>query len=381
MDFSLTPTQLKEQEDIKEWASSVLNDGLAEREKNYQFNFDGWRRSIAKKLPGLIVPERYNGRDLDPISLAAIFEALGNGSRDNGFNFALNAHLWGCVHPVNIFGNDAQKQKYLPLLAGGEWIGALAASERDAGSDIFSLQTKAVKKHDCYVLNGSKMFVTNAPVTDLFVILAATNPSAGAFGLTAFLVEKDHPGLQIGKNLKKMGLHTAQMSEIFFEECVISAENRLGAEGAGMGIFNQIMEWERGFIMATAVGTMERQIASCILYAQNRKQFQKKIGSFTAISDKLIEMRLRWETSRLFLYKFAWLKKQGLTAMIQAAMNKLKISESWIKVSEDALKIHGGYGYLKATEVERDLRDALGSQFYSGTPEMQKQILTQLMKL
>ena len=382
MDFSLTAIQLKQQEEIREWSKSVLDAGLTEREKQRQFNSGGWQKSVEKGLPGLIIPDSFGGRQLDPVSLTATLEALGNGSQDNGFNFALNAHLWGCVHPINVFGNDRQKQKYLSLLASGECIGALAASEVDAGSDIFSLKCTADKKQDKYVLNGGKVFVTNAPVAGLFLVLAVTDFSRGAIGgLSAFLIQKDAPGFRIGANLEKMGLHTAAMSEVFLEEVVVSIDDRLGAEGAGFAIFNSIMEWERGFIMSTAVGAMERQIANCAAYAKQRQQFQQPIGKFQAVADMLVEMRLQWETSRLFLYKFAWLKAQKLSAIPEAAMTKLTISEAWIKLSEAAQQIHGGYGYLAETGVERDLRDALGSRFYSGTSNLQKQIIARMMNL
>jgi alkylation response protein AidB-like acyl-CoA dehydrogenase len=311
----------------------------------------------------------------------AALEGLGRGSRNNGFSFALNAHLWGCVEPIAAFGSDEQKQVYLPRLANGEWIGALGASEREAGSDIFSLKTRAVKRDDAYVLSGGKMLITNAPVADVHIVLATVDPTRGAFGLTAFIVERGTPGLEVSGSIDKMGLSTAQMGELTLEDCVVPARNRLGSEGAGLAIFNHTMEWERGFIMSFAVGAMERQLEACIAYARARQQFGQPIAQFQAVADRLVDMRVRWETSRLMLYRFAWLKQEQRAAQAEAAMTKLAISEAWVRSCEDAMRLYGGYGFLTETGVERELRDALGSLSYSGTAEMQRRVMARWMKL
>jgi hypothetical protein len=381
MEFSLTSEQTERQRRIREWAERSLNDDLEARDRARMFNRDGWRASAQLGLVGLVAPSRYGGAELDPVSTMSALEALGRGSRDNGFNFALNAHLWGCVNPLATFGTEEQKLAYLPRLTSGEWIGALAASERQAGSDIFSLRTRATKRADAYVLAGDKMFITNAPVADVFVVLATLDPTRGAFGLTAFLVERGTPGLRVGERIDKMGLSTAQMGEVVLDGCAVPARNRLGPEGGGLAVFNQIMEWERGFIMAPAVGAMERQLEACIIYARERRQFDQPIGQFQAVAHRLVDMRVRWEASRLLLYRFAWLKREPRAAHAEAAMTKLAISEAWVRSCEDALRVYGGYGYLTETGVERDLRDALGSLSYSGTAEMQRQILARWMEI
>jgi len=381
MEFSLTSEQTERQRRIREWAERSLNDDLEARDRARTFNRDGWRAAAQLGLVGLVAPSRYGGAELDPVSTMSALEALGRGSRDNGFNFALNAHLWGCVNPIVAFGTEEQKLAYLPRLASGEWIGALAASERQAGSDIFSLQARATMRDDAYVLAGEKMFITNAPVADLFVVLATLDPTRGAFGLTAFLVERGTPGLRVGERIDKMGLSTAQMGELALDGCAVPARNRLGPEGAGLAIFNQIMEWERGFIMAVAVGAMERQLEACLAYARERRQFGRPIGQFQAIADRLVDMRVRLETSRLLLYRFAWLKREQRAALAESAMTKLSVGEAWVRSCEDAMRIYGGYGYLTDTGVERDLRDALGSLYYSGTAEMQRQIVARWMEL
>ena len=327
------------------------------------------------------MPVRYGGPGLDPVSTAAALEALGRGSRDNGFSFAINAHLWGCVNPILAFGTDAQREAYLPRLTNGEWIGALGATEREAGSDIFSLKTRATRRDDAYVLSGGKTLITNAPVADVHIVLATLDPQRGAFGLTAFIVERGTPGLRVSERIDKMGLATAQMGELALEECIVPARQRLGAEGAGLAIFNHTMEWERGFILSFAVGAMERQLEACVAYARGRKQFGQPIAQFQALSDRLGDMRVRWETARLVLYRFAWLKQEQKAAPAEAAMTKLALSEAWVRSCEDAMRIYGGYGFLTRTGVERELRDALGSLSFSGTAEMQRRVIAGLMQL
>jgi alkylation response protein AidB-like acyl-CoA dehydrogenase len=381
VDFSLTQQQTERQRRIREWAEWALNDDLATRDRDRAFNRDAWRASADLGLPGLVAPSAHSGAELDPISAMSALEALGRGSRDNGFSFALNAHLWGCVHPLASFGSDEQQRAYLPRLASGDWIGALAATERAAGSDIFSLRTRAARRGDEYVLAGDKALITNAPVADLFVVLATVDQARGAFGLTAFLVERGTSGLRVSAPVEKMGLSTAQMGEVVLDGCAVPARNRLGAEGSGLAIFNHTMEWERGFIMAFAVGAMERTLEASLAYARQRRQFDRPIGEFQAVASRLVDMRLRWETARLLLYRFAWLKQEGRAALAEAAMAKLAISESWVRSCEDAMRIHGGYGYLTETGIERELRDALASLSYSGTGEIQRQVVARWMEI
>ena len=381
MEFSLTSEQIGRQRRIREWAERSLNDDLEARDRARTFNRDGWRASAQLGLVGLVAPSRYGGAELDPVSTMSALEALGRGSRDNGFNFALNAHLWGCVNPLAAFGTEEQKLAYLPRLTSGEWIGALAATEREAGSDVFSLQTRATKRDDAYVLAGHKMLITNAPVADVLLVLATLDPGRVAFGLTAFLVERGTPGLRVSERVDKMGLSTAQMGEVVLDGCAVPARNRLGPEGGGLAIFNHIMEWERGFIMASAVGAMERQLEACLAYARERRQFDRPIGQFQAVAHRLVDMRVRWEASRLLLYRFAWLKREPRAALAEAAMTKLSVSEAWVRSCEDAMRIYGGYGYVTEIGVERDLRDALGSLYYSGTAEMQRQVVARWMEI
>jgi alkylation response protein AidB-like acyl-CoA dehydrogenase len=304
---------------------------------------------------------------------------LGYGCRDNGLIFALNAQMWSVQHPIATVGSEAQKAAYLPRLINGELIGAHGMTEPDSGSDAYSLRMRAEKQDEGYLLNGSKTFVTSAPVADLAIVFASTNPKLKNWGITAFIVERGTPGFHLGKAIPKMGLRTAPMGELILADCYIPAANRLGKEGQGAYIFNSSMEWERSCILAANIGAMERQLEECIRYAKQRQQFNKPIGKFQSVSNRIADMKVRLETARLLLYKVAWLKKQGQNATLDAAIAKLYLSEAFVQSSMDAIRIHGGYGYTTEFEVERDLRDAIGGTIYSGTSDIQRNIISRLM--
>jgi hypothetical protein len=308
-------------------------------------------------------------------------EGLGYGCGDNGLIFALNAQLWSVELPILTFGTEEQKQRYLPGLCSGELIGAHGMTEPNSGSDAYSLRTRAEPCTGGYVLNGTKTFVTNAPVADLAVAFATVDPAKGIGGITAFLVEKGMPGFRISRDLDKMGLRTASMAELIFEDCFVPVENRLGPEGSGVSIFSSSMEWERSCILASHIGAMERQLEVCIRYARERRQFNQPIGKFQSIANRIADMKVRLETARLILYQVAWLKKGGKPAVMEAAMAKLYLSECFVQSSLDAIRIHGGYGYMTEFEVERDLRDAIGGTIYSGTSDIQRTVIARWLGL
>ncbi|MFZ0547693.1 MAG: acyl-CoA dehydrogenase family protein, partial [Candidatus Promineifilaceae bacterium] len=310
-----------------------------------------------------------------------IMEGLGYGTKDNGLLFALNAQMWSVQHPILAFGTDAQKEKYLPDLCSGKIIGAHGMSEPDSGSDAYSLRTRATKADGGYILNGTKMFVTNAPIADVFVVFATVNPAHKMMGVTTFLVEKGTPGCSVGRDLEKMGLRTSPMGEIILEDCFVPDEARLGRVGTGGMVFNSSMEWERGCILAGHIGAMERQLEETIQYARDRKQFGQSIGKFQAVSNRIAEMKVRLETARLILYKVGWLKNAGKSAIMEAAMAKLYLSEAFVQSSMDAIRVRGGYGYMTEFEVERDFRDAFGGTLYSGTSDIQRNIIARLLGL
>jgi alkylation response protein AidB-like acyl-CoA dehydrogenase len=232
-----------------------------------------------------------------------------------------------------------------------------------------------------YVLNGSKMFVTNAPVCDLAVVFATVDAGKKMWGVTAFVVERGTPGFTVGRELDKMGLRTSPMGELIFQDCFIPTENRVGPEGAGARIFNDSMEWERSCILASHVGAMQRQLENTIQYARERQQFGQPIGKFQSVANRIVDMKVRLETSRLLLYKVAWLKKNGKSAVMEAAIAKLFLSENFVQSSLDAIRTLGSYGYMSEFEVERDLRDSIGGVLYSGTSDIQRNIIARLLGL
>jgi alkylation response protein AidB-like acyl-CoA dehydrogenase len=284
-------------------------------------------------------------------------------------------------HPILTFGTDAQKQKYLPGFCSGKLIGAHGMSEPDSGSDAYSLRTRAERTSEGYRLNGTKMFVTNAPIADVALIFATVNPAKGRGGVTAFLVDKGTPGFKVSRNIEKMGLRTSPMGELILEDCVVPEESRLGREGAGPAIFNSSMEWERSCILGSHIGAMERQLEASIRYSRERRQFGQPIGKYQSVANRIAEMQVRLETARLLLYKVAWLNQIGKPAVMEAAMAKLYISECFVSSSTDAIRTYGGYGYMTELEVERDMRDAVGGTLYSGTSDIQRMIIARWLGL
>lgn len=381
MDFSCTKEQAELKESVIQFAQNLLTENWAELDQQEEFNLEGWKKCKEWGIMGLPIPQEYGGKELDPLTTIYALEGLGYGCKDNGLLFSIAAHTWACELPILTFGTPEQKLKYLPKLAKGEFIGAHAVTETEAGSDVYSLQTTAQRQGDKYILNGSKMFVTNGGIANLILVFGNMQPERGKRGITCFLVEKDSPGFVVKRKISKMGLRTAQMAELLLDNCEVPTANLLLKEGAGMAVFSHSMEWERGFILASVIGSMERLLEQCTQYAKQRQQFKQPIGKFQLVANKLVDMKMRLETARSLLYKFGWLKQQGKSAFMEAAMAKLYISESWVQSCLDAIQIHGGYGYLTELELERELRDALGSRLYSGTSEIQYQIIAQFMGL
>ena len=381
MDFSWSEDQLALRRSIVEFAQRELGDGILADDRAGTLSRAKWRKCAEMGIHGLAVPEAYGGTGHDVLTTVLALEALGYGCPDAGLLFAIGAQMWAVQAPILRFGSEAQRQHYLPKLLSGEIIGAHAITEPGSGSDTFAMTATAEKRGDEYVLNGSKTFATNAPVADLFLVFATTSPKRGFMGVTAFLIDKGTPGLTTGKAIDKMGIRTSPMGEVFLSDCVVPASARLGREGNGGTIFTHSMGWERTCILAGAVGAMERQLETCIAYAAQREQFGKPIGKYQSVSNKIVQMKVRFETSRLLLYRAAWLRANGQDATAEVAMAKLCISEAHVASSLDAIQIHGGYGYATETGIERDLRDALGSRIYSGTSEIQHEIIARAIGL
>jgi alkylation response protein AidB-like acyl-CoA dehydrogenase len=375
VDFAWTEEQQTLRREVTKFARQELNDKLIERDRDSEFSREGWNKCAQMGIQGLPVPQEFGGGGADILTTVCALEALGYGCQDNGLIFSINAHMWTSEIPLMMFGTKEQKELYLPKLASGQWVGNGAMTEPMSGSDAFSLTTRADRKGNRYVLNGTKTFITNADCAELLIAFANVDPANGPAGITAFIIERGTPGLSVGKKLSKMGLRTSPMSELSFVDCEVPAENVLGKEGMGQAVFTASMEWERICIMAGQVGTMRRQLETCVRYAKQREQFGKSIGKFPAVSNRIAEMDVRLETAQLILYKAAWLKKTGRHALREGSIAKFYISETSVQSSLDAIQIHGGYGYMTEYQIERDLRDAIAGKIFSGTSEIQKSII------
>lgn len=383
MDFSWPQEYLDFKQAVASFAEAELNKHLIDRDRDGSFSMDLWKQCAGFGIQGLSIPTQYGGAS-DTVNLSRsmlAMEGFGYGCRDNGLALALNAQMWTVQIPIAAFGNDEQKQRILPELADGRKLAAHGLTEPEAGSDIYSMETTATKVDGGYKLNGSKRLITLAPIADWALVFANANPERGRWGVTAFLVEKGTAGFTQSPVREKMGMRTVPIGEFEFNDCFVSDANRLGGEGAGFSIMNHSLEYDRCCILASQLGTMQRQLEETIAFAKQRKQFGQPISKFQSVSNRIADMKLRLETSRLLLYKVAWLKDQGKSAMMEAAMLKLHLGESFVQSSLDAVRTHGGNGFLTEFEVERDLRDSVGSVLYAGTSDIQRNIIAGLLGL
>jgi alkylation response protein AidB-like acyl-CoA dehydrogenase len=379
MDFDLTPEQRRLKAETVAFARGLGADAdLDDRES--RFPAADWSRCAAHGVLGWPVPVRYGGAGFDALTTMIALEALGYGCRDNGLVFAINNHLWGCAIYLAQHGTEEQKDRYLKPMCSGELIGAHALSEPEAGSDILSLRTTASREGDAYVLRGTKWFISNGPVADIFVVLARTG-DAGQEGLSAFVVTADMPGVRKGRSFTKLGLRSTPMGAVEFDSARVPAANLIGREGAGYAIFSSTIEWERAFMFAGHLGVMERLLETSLEYASTRHQFGRPIGAFQAVAHQIADMKIRLELSRLILYRVGWLKHRGRLALLDATIAKIFVSESLVSAAQAAVEVHGARGYLTDLGLERDLRDALGGPIYAGTSAVQRGVLAELLGL
>jgi len=381
VDFGWSQEQRQLRESAIRFARAELDRDVADRDRQRRFPVEEWKQCAGFGVQGLPIPERFGGQGADLVTTTMVLEALGYGCRDNGLLFSLGAHLWSCALPVLRFGSAEQQARYLPPLCAGSMVGVQAVTETGSGSDALAVATTAKADGDRYVLSGSKVFITNAPVAGLFVVLASSDRQAGAAGLSAFLVERDCPGLSVGEPVGKLGLHTSPMAEVVLDGCTVPATALLGGPGAGMAVFSTTIEWERSFILASAVGAMQRQLEEALAHARSHTRFGKPIGRNQSVAHRLVDMRVRWEASRWLLYHLAWLKDQGRRTPLESAVVKLFLSESLVQSSLSAMETFGGYGYMADTTQERDVRDALASRVYSGTSDIQRNLIAGLLGL
>ncbi|KZM74140.1 acyl-CoA dehydrogenase family protein [Nocardia terpenica] len=364
MDFGFTDEQLEFRDSVRRFAVGEL-----ECDGEEGFSHDLWRRCAKFGIQGLAVPEEYGGSAADPVTVALAMEALGYGCRHGSLPFSLGAQMWACQHPLVRFGTAQQKHRYLRALCDGTMIGAHAMSEPDSGSDAFALGTTATPEAGGWRLDGTKTFVTNADVADVFIVFARTG-SGSIGGISAFLVPRDTAGLAVGPPMNKLGLHASSLAQLSLDGCRVGEDHLLGRPGAGMAIFSAAMEWERSLILAPAVGTLERQLERCLDHVRTREQFGRPIGAFQAVSHRIVGMKRRLEAARLSLYRAAWDLTAERPSGMSGALAKLAIGDALVESGLDAVHLHGGYGYLEDLEFAGQLRDAVASRIYSGTSEL-----------
>lgn len=374
MDFAWTEEQRQGHAEARLFADRQLGPPAADAGESWR---ERWRQCAGFGLTGINIPVSLGGLGLDTRSAVHVLEGLGQGCRDNGLLMSLGAQIWSVAAPLLTFGSEEQKQTWLPSLANGDMVGAFALTEPEAGSDVFHLRTRAVTESDGYRLNGTKVYVTNAPVADLFLLLAASDGTAGYFGLTAFLLRRSLSGLEIGPPLRKMGLEGSPMAEVCLHDVWVPRQAVLGEVGGGAAVLQHTLEWERGCLLAPALGTMARLLEATTAHCRARKQFGRPVAEFEAVAAQLAHLRLRLEVSRLLLYRFAWLKDGGAPAGLEASLAKLYVSESLRQAAETAVHLHGAAGYMRELEFEADWRDAMASSLYSGTTEIQHNLIAE----
>lgn len=380
-----TPRNIDGEAEAKQIARQFAENNLLEnvqiRDQTSTFSRELWDLCAGFGIQGLPIPEEFGGSGETAKFISSFFEGMGSGSNDAGLLFSMVSQLCTVEIPLIRFGSEEQKQKYLPRLADGSIIGASAITETEAGSDVYSLSTKAEAQKGEYIINGHKSFVTNGPIADVFIIYATVNREIGQFGITAFIVDRDNQGLRVGENLPKMGLRTSPLGDLFFSNCKLTKDNILGVEGAGATIFQLAMEWERSCGFSWQVGVMERNLEKCLDFVKNREQFNKPISEFQSVSNRIVDMKLRLELSKLILQKAVSGLDQNPKPSIDSALAKLYISEAAHQNHIDSLRIHGGAGYMTELEIERTLRDSLGGIIYSGTSDIQKVIIAKQLGL
>jgi alkylation response protein AidB-like acyl-CoA dehydrogenase len=381
MDFALSPEQEAFYKSVADFGRAVVAPGAGERDREGRFDHDIWARCARFGLSGLCITEEYGGSGADAVTTGLGLEALAYGGRDAGLLLSLGAHLTIGAKPIDLHGTEEQKRRYLPKLASGEWVGAFGVTEPDAGSDTASIKTTAWRDGDSWVLNGTKTFITNGPICDVFIVVGVTDPEAGpGQGMTAFILERGMPGLRVGGHLDKMGNRSSPTSEMIMADVRVTDDQRLGDVGSALWkIAFECFDWERTVMIASALGGMAASLEDCVAYAKQREAFGKPIARYQAISHKLADMKIRLETARLTLRFAAWLKDRGGPHQLEASMAKAYVADCALANANDAIQIHGGWGYIKDFDVERSWRDAKLSSLGGGTTEIQKLVISRVL--
>ncbi|MBM7622641.1 acyl-CoA dehydrogenase [Sporohalobacter salinus] len=373
MEFKLTEEQEMIKKVVCDFAEQEVDPVAAEIDETHEFPKENVEKMGEAHMLGIPFPQEYGGAGSDTLSYAIVIEELSRACATHGV--ICSAHTSLGAHPIYKYGTEEQKEKYLKPLAKGEKLGAFGLTEPNAGTDAASQKTTAVLDGDEYVLNGSKIFITNAGEADIFIIMAMTDKSKGTRGISSFIVEADTPGFTLGKKEDKMGINASDTRELIFKDCRIPKDNLLGKEGMGFKIAMETLDGGRIGISAQALGIAQRALDEAVQYAKEREQFGRAIGKFQTIQFKIAEMATKVEAARNLVYKAAKTKDNGEKFSKEAAMAKYYASDVAMEVARESIQIHGGYGYMKEYPVERLLRDAKITEIYEGTTEVMKMVV------
>lgn len=373
MNFSLTKEQLLFLDMIRAFVEKEVRPLAAEIDEDERFPVETVPKMAKIGLMGIPFPVEYGGAGGDNMLYSMAVEELSKACATTGV--IVSAHTSLCAAPIYEFGTEQQKQKYLPKLCSGEWIGAFGLTEPNAGTDASAQQTTAVVDGDNFVLNGSKIFITNAAYAQVYIVMAMTDKSQGTRGISAFIVERDTPGFSIGKKEKKMGIRGSATCELIFENCIIPKENLLGKIGGGFSIAMKTLDGGRIGIASQALGIAQGAMDETLKYIKERKQFGKPIAQFQNTQFQLADLDTKIEASRLLVRMAAYKKDMKLPYSVEAARAKLYASETSMEVTSKAVQFHGGYGYTREYPVERMLRDAKITEIYEGTSEVQRMVI------
>lgn len=374
MDFTLSEKHLLAQELFRNFATNEVAPCAKKVDEESFFPQENVKKMSKYGFLGIPVPKKYGGQGADHLTYILAIEELAKVCATTAV--IVSAHTSLCIDPIMAYGTEEQKNKYIPKLASGEYLGAFGLTEPSAGTDAGSQQTKAVLKDDHYVLNGSKIFITNAGYADVFVITAMTDPSAGTRGISTFIVERDFPGFRVGKEEDKMGIRGSSTCELIMENCIVPKENLLGREGRGFTVAMKTLDGGRIGIASQALGIAQGALDKTVAYVKERKQFNRPIAAFQNTQFQIADMATKIEASRLLVYKASTFKDAGKPYSIEAATAKLFAAESAMSVTSKAIQLHGGYGYTRDYEVERMMRDAKITEIYEGTSEVQRMVIS-----
>lgn len=377
MNFQLNEEHEMIRKMVRDFAKNEVAPTAAERDEEERFDREIFDKMAELGLTGIPWPEEYGGIGSDYLAYCIAVEELSRVCASTGVTLSAHTSLAGW--PIYKFGSEEQKQKYLKPMAQGEKIGAYGLTEPGSGSDAGGMKTTARLEGDHYILNGSKIFITNGGIADIYVVFALTNPADRNKGTTAFIVESGFEGFSVGKKEKKLGIRSSPTTEIIFENCKVPVENVLGNVGEGFKIAMMTLDGGRNGIAAQAVGIAQGALDSSIEYAKERHQFGKPIAAQQGIGFKLADMATSTEAARLLTYQAAWLESVGLPYGKESAMSKLMAGDTAMKVTTEAVQIFGGYGYTKDYPVERFMRDAKITQIYEGTQEIQRLVISRML--